>query len=167
VHSNSNRVSLLGSVVIYNYPEEKLTLSRKGHTRKDCCYIWTELNTHTGEIGRRSRSYQPEAFGPSDPGRIFLGLGTTTLNPKLFFFFSIFAQLPSPPCHVFISTCWRLSSRLLIDSIQARKDLEKDPSCVMGVICDWNGTGPISVRNDYGHPKDLEIGRMFLEMFIL
>ena len=38
------------------------------------------------------------------------------------------------PCHVFISTFGDLSSELSIDSIRARKDLEKDPSFVLGSI---------------------------------
>jgi len=41
---------------------------------------WTELNIENGEIGSRSRLYQPEAFGPSSPG-----LGLSTRNNFCFF----------------------------------------------------------------------------------
>jgi len=73
-------VSLLGLVVIYNYPEEESTLSRAYHTWEDCCYNWTELNTDNGEIGQRSRGF-------------FFWVGY-----KKLFFPPYFALLPSPRC---------------------------------------------------------------------
>ena len=68
-HSNSNHRSLLGSVVIRNFPEEEAIFIRKCHLGKDWNdYGWTELDTNDGEIGPRGRPYQPEAFEPSGPG---------------------------------------------------------------------------------------------------
>ena len=58
--------------------------------RENSCYSWTELNIENGEIGSRSRLYQPEAFGPSGPG-----LGLSTRNNFCFFpFFLCSHPLP-------------------------------------------------------------------------
>ena len=50
------------------------------HPQEKSCYSWTELNIENGEIGSRSRLYQPEAFAPSGPG-----LGLSTMNNFCFF----------------------------------------------------------------------------------
>jgi hypothetical protein len=50
------------------------------------------LITDSGEIGPRSRPYQPEAFEPSAWAEFFCELGTK----KSLSFFSFFAQPPCP-----------------------------------------------------------------------
>jgi len=47
-------------------------LSKIVHPRENSSYSWTELSIKNGEIGSRSRLYQPEAFGPSGPGLVLI-----------------------------------------------------------------------------------------------
>jgi len=94
LHSNSNRMPLLRSTLIHEYPEEGAKFSRKCQTWKNCCHSWSELISNNGEIGPRSRPYQPEAFGPSGPG-CFFWAG----YPKIFLSFCFFAQPPFLCCN--------------------------------------------------------------------
>ena len=89
-------IDILGLVVIHEYQGEGSILTRKCHTWKDCCHNWTDLNTNNGEIGTRSRPYQPEAFKPSSLCRVFLGLGTK----NFFFFLFSFSFIHSPHLNV-------------------------------------------------------------------
>jgi len=89
MHSNSHRKPLLGLTVIHKYPEERAKFSRQCHTGKNCYYSWTELNPDNGKISSRSHPYHPN---PSGPGWVFFCAG----YQKIFLFFSIFAQPPSP-----------------------------------------------------------------------
>jgi len=79
------------------------------HPRENSCHSWSQLSSDNGEIGSRSRLYQPEACGPSGPG-----LGLSTRNNFCFFPFflsahplpltpilSVFpANLPATPVHL-------------------------------------------------------------------
>jgi len=80
------------------------------HPRENSCYSWTELNIDNGKIGSRSRLYQPEAFGPSDPG-----LGLSTRHNFCFFPFFLSShplrgrgrveKLHSYECNFFATIC--------------------------------------------------------------
>jgi len=69
------------------------------HPRENSCHSSSHLSSDNGEIGSRSRLYQPEAFGPSGPG---LGLSTVQSSSILIylqgiiFVFSLFSSAPIP-----------------------------------------------------------------------
>ena len=92
--------------MIRAYPEEGAILVRKCNTGKDCNCSWTELNTDNGEIGPRSRPYQPEVFEPSGPGYVFFWAGYQKI-----ILFSPFLLSPYPLSSILVlgtSGTWQL-----------------------------------------------------------